>query len=100
MPLNHILKNGCNGDDPGCPGTKTQCFQCRGASTISGQGTKIPCARWRGKKKETKMIIYISQHNESRDPKKGMAFLEKYLECRVRKKKSLVEADFEGLFLA
>lgn len=41
-------------------------------------------------------MLYISQHNESRDPKREWHFGEIF---RMQsQEKSLVEADFEGLF--
>ena len=40
------------GDFPGSPVVMTPCFQCRGMSSIPGQGTKIPHYSWHGQKKK------------------------------------------------
>ena len=42
------------GDFPGSPVVMTPCFQCRGMSSIPGQGTKIPHYSWHGQKKKKK----------------------------------------------
>lgn len=44
-------------------------------------------------------MLYICQHNEKRDPEKGMAFWIN-IQNAESGKKIIVEADFEGLFLA
>ena len=54
-------------DYPGGPVVKTPCIQCRGCSSIPGQGTKIPCAMWccqkpkQNKNKDCQKIAYTTK---------------------------------------
>ena len=46
-----LRSSGVGGDFPGGPVVKTLCFQCRGAGSIPGRGTKIPHAVGHGQNK-------------------------------------------------